>query len=435
MSSDHLFTLTFLLLCSLPGGRGRSSCAGVALCGKRASAMSACLPPVELLTPEEITHFKREGFVIKYGLLDPTLLEASRQRLWSSFPPRITLDDPASWVGPILPEEETSSGHHGILQNSRSGFSWRERLAGGEQLMLDLIPNRLMPIAEQLIGKGRVQPATNEDVGTMLGAPDDEHFPRVLADCANSSNVGIKQLCARYVHLLDVEDFPVQKQPSVSLHDIFVVGTRARGTYCTLPQPAGAPRPKEAGGGHNDAHPFQLGVEVYLDAVPPNGGGLQLWPQAHRRVFATYARQHSRGRVDTAEGGAWGISPGTVLQQVAADTQPVDTYGPAGTVVLWHHRGMHAAGQNYSDRLRMAALYEFAAVDINDGPPPADMWRDCECCGRLPGLPAIPASNDNVVRPVGSDEVRSTSPEIGSLLPPLAMKQVQLQAGTSGSKL
>ena len=69
-------------------------------------ATSAGLPPVELLTPEEITHFKREGYVIKYGLLDPALLEASRQRLWASFPPRITEDNPASWVGPILPEED-----------------------------------------------------------------------------------------------------------------------------------------------------------------------------------------------------------------------------------------------------------------------------------------------------------------------------------------
>jgi hypothetical protein len=24
----------------------------------------------------------------------------------------------------------------------------------------------------------------------------------------------------------------------------------------------------------------------------------------------------------------------------------------------------------------MAALYEFARVDIHDGPPPTDMWRD-----------------------------------------------------------
>ena len=30
----------------------------------------------------------------------------------------------------------------------------------------------------------------------------------------------------------------------------------------------------------------------------------------------------------------------------------------------------------FSPRMRQAVLYEFAKVDIDDGPPPADMWRD-----------------------------------------------------------
>lgn len=341
---------------------------------------------VELLTAEEIAHFKREGYVIKYGLLDPGLLAACRARLWTSFPLRIRRDDPASWVGPLLPEEETTSGHHGIMRNSRAGFSWRERVAGGEQLMLDLLPNTLMPIAEQLLGQGKVQPATGESVGTMLGVPDDENFPAVLAEVAASSDVGIKPLCARYLDTLG--DIGITKQADASLHDIFVVGTRGRGIYCTLPQPPGTERVKEAGGGHNDLHPFQLGVEAYIDDVPPNGGGLVLWPGAHRRVFSTYERQHSQTQRDRQ-----GLS-GSVLQQVAKDTKAVDTYGPAGTVVFWHHRGMHNAGTNHSQRMRQAVLYEFAKVDINDGPPPADMWRDW------------------------SAEVRAVAPDVGPLPPP-----------------
>lgn len=42
--------------------------------------------------------------------------------------------DPSSWVGPLLPEEESGSGMHGLHLNSRAGNTWKERMAGGEEL-------------------------------------------------------------------------------------------------------------------------------------------------------------------------------------------------------------------------------------------------------------------------------------------------------------
>ena len=162
---------------------------------------------IPLLTPEDVAHFKREGFVIKYGLLDEDLMAQCRARMWEGAPPRLTPDDPDSWVGPLREDESISSGSHGILVNSKAGFIWKERVAGGEQLMLDLLPRTLMPIAEQLLGKGNVVEPTGEDVGTMLGVPDDEHFPEVLAQVANSSDVGIKPLCARFLHLINTQVF------------------------------------------------------------------------------------------------------------------------------------------------------------------------------------------------------------------------------------
>lgn len=120
--------------------------------------------------------------------------------------------------------------------------------------------------------------------------------------------------------------------------EMFVAGTRARGIYATLPQPSSAERPPPGPrGGHNDGHPFQLGVEAYIDDVTPNGGGLQLWPQAHRRLFPSYLRQHTRSPIDVRDSGAWGVAPGQIIQQIMEDTTPVDTYGPRGTVIFWHH--------------------------------------------------------------------------------------------------
>ena len=109
---------------------------------------------VPLLTSEQIRHFKREGYVICYGLLPENLMAACRERLWQDAPASMCADDPTSWVGPIATEDETGSGMHGISVNSRSGYIWKERVAGAEQLMLDLLPKRLAPIAEQLLGPG-----------------------------------------------------------------------------------------------------------------------------------------------------------------------------------------------------------------------------------------------------------------------------------------
>ena len=96
--------------------------------------------------------------------------------------------------------------------------------------------------------------------------------------------------------------------------------------------------------------------------------------------------------VDTTETGARGTAPSSVIAQIAKDTKPVDCYGPAGTCIFWHHRGMHAAGPNFSDRLRLAVLYEWARTQIDDGPPPVDdMWRDW------------------------SEEVRAVGPEYGAI--------------------
>jgi hypothetical protein len=119
-------------------------------------------------TPRRRCCDSREGYVIKYGLLDPELMAQCRHRLFAGAPPSITSDDPSSWIGPINFSEELGSGMHGIAMNSRAGHTWKERVAGGEQLMLDLLPNRLLPIAEQLLGKGQVYPATGEDVSFRL---------------------------------------------------------------------------------------------------------------------------------------------------------------------------------------------------------------------------------------------------------------------------
>ena len=47
-----------------------------------------------------------------------------------------------------------------------------------------------------------------------------------------------------------------------------------------------------------------------------------------------------------------------VIGEIKADTQPFDCHGPTGTVVLWHTKILHIAGQNASnDVIRQATIY------------------------------------------------------------------------------
>ena len=48
---------------------------------------------MSVLTEEEIRFFKREGYLIKKGVLDPKLCARARNRLWDDPPPSLNKDD------------------------------------------------------------------------------------------------------------------------------------------------------------------------------------------------------------------------------------------------------------------------------------------------------------------------------------------------------
>ena len=51
------------------------------------------------LSTEEISFFKREGYLIKRGVLDPDLMARARERKWDGAPDRMKPDDPTTWIG------------------------------------------------------------------------------------------------------------------------------------------------------------------------------------------------------------------------------------------------------------------------------------------------------------------------------------------------
>ena len=146
---------------------------------------------------------------------------------------------------------------------------------------------------------------------------------------------------------------------------------RIRGIYCVFPDTDETARPAYF---HVDAHAFHLGVVGYVDDVPPDGGGFTIWPGSHKHFYPTFKTAYTfnplEEKKEYRDTDAWRA----VLQ-----IEPGHTYGSAGDVVLWHHRMGHGAGHNRSRQVRQAVLYDFCRADLDDvqdEPPPADMWRD-----------------------------------------------------------
>ena len=146
-----------------------------------------------------------------------------------------------------------------------------------------------------------------------------------------------------------------------------------RGIYCTLPYGDEPEKPTTC---HVDGHPFHFGIVGYIDHVPPRGGGFTVWPKSHKEFYYQFHSQYKHERTDGYD---------DVLAMVN-EWPYVETHGGPGDIVFWHHRIGHAAGQNFSNQIRQAVLYDFCKKDLEqtqEEPPCEDMWRD------WPGIQAL----------------------------------------------
>lgn len=292
------------------------------------------------LTSEQLAFFKDNGYLLLRGVMDLDLCAQARDRLWASLPEDCSLrrDDPATHVGPI-PEKDVQIDP----MHMRRGYRWQLREIGTEPFMLNMVfSERFCTIAEQLLGKGTLRrPVIN---GTPMGSNG-----------------------------FAWADGPVDPADKVK---------GVRGIYCTLPY---GDIPKKPDHCHTDGHPFHFGLVGLIDDVPPNGGAFKVWPKSHKRFYPTFWMQYDQARIPTYDhlpSYKGIINPPEYeaeLKRVMEDTEPVDCWGSAGDVVLWHHRMGHMAGHNYSTVIRQAVLGDFSKIDLDTtrmDPPQSDMWRD-----------------------------------------------------------
>ena len=68
---------------------------------------------IEPLTTDQINQFKRDGFLVLKGVLDPELCRQARDEMWEVIQahlPRMKRDDPSTW-GPITEAENAKLRH------------------------------------------------------------------------------------------------------------------------------------------------------------------------------------------------------------------------------------------------------------------------------------------------------------------------------------
>ena len=339
---------------------------------------------IEPLTADQITQFKRDGFLILKGVLDPELCRQARDEMWEVIQehlPRMKRDDPSTW-GPITEEESTKLQHRpeGGGDPYFSGNSHRFTVRNGaSELMLNLAPRALWQVAEQLLGKGTaVWPAGVDESGYTTG-------PCFMCDDA------VGGLNSHVGHTMGWSpEGTFTTEPALRLPKtgpVWLNGQGTRGLYCTLPNsPSHAP---EYRGAHSDGACYgrwRLQMSAYISDVPPNSGGFTVWPGSHSRIWPEQWKAFKEGERHTDKHLAVRRAGGyadPVIGEIKADTQPFDCHGPTGTVVLWHTKILHIAGQNASnDVIRQATIYGFKktpesvpdalVVDNTDG----GIWRD-----------------------------------------------------------
>jgi hypothetical protein len=290
------------------------------------------------LTADEIRHFVTYGFVVKRKVLSPDLCAAARDRLWAgNTSSHLRRDDLQTWTTG-LPEADRVSTPDG-LNDRTSEYGWRLRELSGDETMIDLLPRRVFPWCEQLLGAGEVV----EPVPTATAADPDPRGRRLRG-------------------------WPMWG------------GKELRGVYCVLPRQRTDESPTlvdaARAGAHIDPEPMHFVVSGYIDTTPPGGGGTALFPGSHRWLYEAAPESADQGSYSVMhpphpESGAAAFVlplPAGVRDRVA-DTEPVEFFGEEGDVLLWHGRMYHSATPNYCTdppRIRQMALYDVYKKSVFD---------------------------------------------------------------------
>ena len=340
------------------------------------------LHQVPLLTESQIAQFKRDGMLVLPGVLDLDLCRQARDQMWeliAEYRPSMKRGDPSTWL-PFTEEEVdsykrpkaggdpyfTGKGHRLYIRN------------GAEELLLNTAPRALWQVAEQLLGQGEVVwPAGMDAEGITTG-------PSLMTeDTVQGMVTHLGPTAAQWTGKATgkTEQLRLPKTGP-----IWSTAQGTRGLYCTLPN---SPAPKaDYSSAHSEAlyaTRWRVQIAAYIDDLPPNAGGLTLWPRSHQRIWDHWEAVHRDNPPPNigANMPKWDGYTAPPLDDIRSDTEPIVTEGPVGSVVLWHANLTHMAGQNtLPDVIRQATIHAFAKTpeSVSDEAmlrdPYGDLWRD-----------------------------------------------------------
>lgn len=122
--------------------------------------------------------FKSKGYLIKRGIMDPSLMKKARDRFWDNAPACLKQDDPSTWPGP-LPEEHQSKDEG----NWRNEYHWKYRRLNNEPWFIKMIATQpeIFHIAEDLLGVNQL--AVPEKARGVYGVLPYGNRPRPAVRC------------------------------------------------------------------------------------------------------------------------------------------------------------------------------------------------------------------------------------------------------------
>lgn len=269
------------------------------------------------LTPEEITQFREQGFVVKRGLIPPATFKPFLD-LWWHQPPALAakLDPqkPATWRSPsrawpeenryALPNNWMGHGKWPHPEDERAGASVGERVGR--------LPHKLTR-------------DLSNDVWRWHGIG---HDPAFVAATSAHPNV---------LYMIEAILGGPVKLPR-----------RNRGIYAVFPRSPDDPEPRL--GPHMDQSMTEMQVVTYLEDVEPHSGGFTIFPSSPQHLYPTSKQAYNWVASDASA---------AAMDKIKAEVRPVEFCGKAGDVIFCHAWVVHSAGLHEGDRIRKAVVQDF----------------------------------------------------------------------------
>lgn len=269
------------------------------------------------LSPSEIDQFRRDGYVIKRGLIPKTDLEPFVD-LWWKQPPitaaGVVKESTESWIAPgrHWPEDN----RWGLARNWMGGNPWpgsgdlREGADVGERV--GRLPHKL------------TQDLSN-DVWRWHGIGHDPAF-------VNATSAHPKVL-----YMAEALMGGPIKRPR-----------RNRGVYAIFPRDPNGPESKL--GPHMDQNMTEMQVVTLLNDVEPGGGGFTFFPGSPQLLYPTSEQAFNWVATEASY---------AAMDDIKERVTPLEFTGKAGDVVFCHGWIVHSAGVHEGDRIRMAVIQDF----------------------------------------------------------------------------